>query len=139
MRFYNGSVLMETYTNVAYGADVTYETQPTYNGIGNPGDYVFTGWSPLPENITADTDCYAQYQFVGTYFRQYLTDTLVTYTDTAGLISIGEYAFAGLTNLRSVSMPGLLSLPNSAFKGTTSLETVDFPAVLATNTEVFTP
>lgn len=136
--FYNGSVLMDTYENVAYGTNVNYETEPTYNGIGNPGDYVFTGWSPMPENITADTDCYAQYQFVGTYFRQYLTDTLVAYTDTMGLTAIGDYAFAGLTNLRSVSMPSLLSLPNSMFKGATSLETVNFPAALATNSEVFT-
>ena len=92
----------------------------------------------MPENITVDTDCYAQYQFVGTYFRQYLTDTLVAYTDTMGLTAIGDYAFAGLTNLRSVSMPSLLSLPNSMFKGATSLETVNFPAALATNSEVFT-
>lgn len=138
VRFYNGSVLMDTYENVAYGTNVNYETEPSYNGIGNPGDYVFTGWSPMPENITADTDCYAQYQFVGTYFRQYLTDTLVAYTDTMGLTAIGDYAFAGLTNLRSVSMPSLLSLPNSMFKGATSLETVNFPAALATNSEVFT-
>lgn len=138
VRFYNGTVLMDTYEDVAYGADVNYETEPSYNGIGNPGDYVFTGWSPMPENITADTDCYAQYQFVGTYFRQYLTDTLVAYNDTMNLTAIGDYAFAGLTNLRSVSMPGLLSLPNSMFKGATSLETVNFPAALATNSEVFT-
>ena len=138
VRFYNGTVLMDTYENVAYGTNVSYETEPTYNGIGNPGDYVFTGWSPMPENITADTDCYAQYQFVGTYFRQYLTDTLVAYNDTMGLTAIGDYAFAGLTNLRSVSMPNLLSLPNSMFKGATSLETVNFPAALATNSEVFT-
>lgn len=138
VRFYNGTVLMDTYTSVAYGANVNYETEPSYNGIGNPGDYVFTGWSPMPENITADTDCYAQYQFVGTYFRQYLTDTLVAYNDTMGLTAIGDYAFAGLTNLRSVSMPSLLSLPNSMFKGATSLETVNFPAALATNSEVFT-
>lgn len=138
VRFYNGTVLMDTYEDVAYGADVNYETEPSYNGIGNPGDYVFTGWSPMPENITADTDCYAQYQFVGTYFRQYLTDTLVAYTDTMGLTAIGDYAFAGLTNLRSVSMQSLLSLPNSMFKGATSLETVNFPAALATNSEVFT-
>lgn len=138
VRFYNGTVLMDTYENVAYGADVDYDTEPTYNGIGNPGDYVFTGWSPMPENITADTDCYAQYQFVGTYFRQYLTDTLVAYNDSMNLTAIGDYAFAGLTNLRSVSMPALLSLPNSMFKGATHLETVSFPAALATNSEVFT-
>lgn len=57
--FYNESVLLQTITNVAYGGSATYSgTEPTKT------DYQFTGWSPLPSNITADTSCYAQFEQV---------------------------------------------------------------------------
>ena len=137
VRFYNGNTLVATYTDVAYGADVEYDTEPTYNGAGNANDYIFIGWDPLPENITADTDCVAQYQFVGMYFRQFMTDTLSYYEDTNSLTAIGDYAFAGLTNLRSVSMPSLTAVPPYGFAGTTNLEAVSLPSVLAANENAF--
>ena len=138
VRFYNGSTLLQTYTNVPYGADVEYETNPTYNGVGNANDYIFNGWYPMPENITEDTDCIAQYQFVGMYFRQYLTDTMNFYEDTNSLTTVGNYAFAGLTNLQSISMPSLTAVPQYGFAGATNLETVSLPSVLATNENAFT-
>ena len=56
VRFYNGSTLLATYTDVAYGSDIDYDVVPVYNGPGNAGDYLFIVWYPLPENITSDTD-----------------------------------------------------------------------------------
>ena len=138
VRFYNGSTLLDTYTNVAYGADIEYETTPAYNGAGNANDYLFIGWDPMPENITVDTDCVAQYQFVGMYFRQFLTDTLSYYEDTNSLTTVGDYAFAGLVNLQSISMPSLTAVPSYGFAGTTNLDTVSLPSVLATNENAFT-
>ena len=138
VRFYNGTVLLDTYENVAYGSSIEYDETPVYNGVGNAGDYVFTQWSPLPENVTADLDCYAQYQFVGTYFRQYLTDTLTSYVDTDGITTIGDYAFAGLSNLVSISMPSLTAVSESGFRAASSLSEVSLPAVLATNGNAFT-
>ena len=137
VRFFNGSELLATFTNVAYGADVEYSETPIYNGVGNPGDYVFNGWSPMPENIVADTDCYAQFEFVGMYFRQYLEDSL-TYYEENTLTSIGSHAFAGLTNLAGIKLGALLSIPEGCFKGTSSLVSVDLPAALATNSSAFT-
>ena len=137
VRFYNGNTLVATYTDVAYGADVEYDTEPTYNGAGNANDYIFIGWDPLPENITADTDCVAQYQFVGMYFRQFMTDTLSYYEDTNSLTAIGDYAFAGLTNLQTVSMQSLTSIPSYGFAGATNLSSVSLPAVLAANGSAF--
>ena len=138
VRFFNGSTLLDTYEDVAYGASIDYDAVPVYDGVGNAGDYVFTQWSPLPENITADTDCYAQFQFVGMYFRQYLTDTLSNYVDTDSLTTIGDYAFSGLSNLVSVSMPGLTAVPASGFRAASSLSEVSLPSVLATNADAFT-
>ena len=106
--------------------------------VGNASDYVFTQWSPLPDSITQDMDCCAQYQFVGTYFRQYLTDTLTSYVDTDGITTIGDYAFAGLSNLVSISMPSLTAVSESGFRAASSLSEVSLPAVLATNGNAFT-
>ena len=137
VRFYNGSTLMATYQNVLYGDSIDYDVTPSYSGPGNAGDYVFTGWSPLPENITADTDCYAQYQFVGMYFRQFMNDTLTSYVDDNSLTSVAQYAFAGLTVLEYISMPSLTLIPSYCFAGNDALETLNIPSVLAANTRAF--
>ena len=137
VRFFNGTELLATYSNVAYGSTIEYNETPVYNGVGNPGDYVFTGWSVLPENITSDLDCYAQFQFVGLYFRQFMNGTLLAYEDTDNLETIGIYAFAGENNLVSVSMPSLTAVPENCFRGNDALTDVSFPKVLATNNNSF--
>ena len=137
VRFFNGDELMATFANVAYGSTIEYEEIPVYNGVGNPGDYQFIGWSEVPENITADMDLYAQFQFVGLYFRQFMNGTLLAYEDTDNLETIGIYAFAGENNLVSVSMPSLTAVPESCFRGNAVLTDVNMPKVLATNNYSF--
>ena len=137
VRFFNGDELMATFANVAYGSTIEYDEIPVYNGVGNPGDYQFIGWSEVPENITADMDLYAQFQFVGLYFRQFMNGTLLAYEDTDNLETIGAFAFAGENNLVSVSMPALTAVPESCFRGNAALTDVNLPKVLATNNYSF--
>ena len=137
VRFFNGTELLATYSNVAYGSTIEYNETPVYNGVGNPGDYVFTGWSVLPENITSDMDCYAEYQFVGLYFRQLMNGTLLAYDDTNNLETIAGYAFAGNRSLVSVNMPMLTAIPENCFRGCSALAEINFPKVLATNENSF--
>ena len=137
VRFFNGTELLATYSNVVYGSTIEYEETPVYNGVGNPGDYVFTGWSVLPENITSDMDCYAEYQFVGLYFRQLMNGTLLAYDDTDNLETIADYAFAGNRSLVSVNMPMLTAIPENCFRGCSALAEINFPKVLATNENSF--
>lgn len=137
VRFFNGNELLATFTNVAYGSTIEYEDVPVYNGVGNPGDYQFVGWSEIPENITSDMDLYAQFQFVGLYFRQFMNGTLLAYEDTDNLETIGAFAFAGENNLVSVSMPALTAVPESCFRGNVALTDVNLPKVLATNNYSF--
>ena len=82
-------------------------------------------------------DCYAEFQFVGLYFRQYLNGTLLAYEDTNNLETIADNAFAGETNLVSVSMPNLLAVPERGFAGCISLTAVSLPKVIAVNKESF--
>ena len=116
---------------------IEYNETPVYNGVGNPGDYVFTGWSVLPENITSDMDCYAEYQFVGLYFRQLMNGTLLAYDDTDNLETIADYTFAGNRSLVSVNMPMITAIPENCFRGCSALAEINFPKVLATNENSF--
>lgn len=60
VRFYNGSTLLQM-VSVGYGENASYTgTTPTKDG-----DYEFSGWSPEPNNIAANTDCYAQFTYTG--------------------------------------------------------------------------
>ena len=58
--FYNGSTLLQTVNNVAYGGSATY------TGITpvSPEDssLTFLGWQPTGKNITGNTSCYAQFE-----------------------------------------------------------------------------
>lgn len=72
--FYNGSTLLQTVQNVAEGGSATYTgATPTKTDVENPDDYDFTGWSPTPTNIRANTSCYAQFSFSGV--EETITDT----------------------------------------------------------------
>lgn len=80
--FYNGETLLETVTGVPSGGTATYTgTTPTKQG------YSFTGWSPLPTNITADTSCYAQFEEDDMY--ESITDT---WSQIIANVSNGTYS-----------------------------------------------
>ena len=81
--FYNESdTPIETVQNVPYGGTATYTgATPTKQG------YSFTGWSPLPTNITADTSCYAQFEEDDMY--ESITDT---WSEIIANVSNGTYS-----------------------------------------------
>jgi uncharacterized repeat protein (TIGR02543 family) len=57
--FYNedDTTPLQTITDIPYGGSATYTGEtPEKEG------YTFTGWLPLPSNITGDTSCYAQFE-----------------------------------------------------------------------------
>lgn len=67
--FYNDAELLYTVENVPYGGSTSYSgATPTKLGVEDPDEYVFKGWSPIPENITGETYCYALFKFTGYLF-----------------------------------------------------------------------
>ena len=67
--FYNGDTLVQTKENVQYGGTTYYTgSTPVKQGVDNPEEYVFKGWSPKPENIQGETNCYAVFKFTGYLF-----------------------------------------------------------------------
>ena len=66
VKFYNGSTLLQTVSNVAYGVSAAYTGDtPVKTGVDDPELYEFTGFEPTGKNITGDTSCYAQYNYLG--------------------------------------------------------------------------
>lgn len=59
--FYNGSTLLQTVTNVAYGSSASYTGSTPVSADGSADDYPFEGWNPQPTNIVGNTSCYAQF------------------------------------------------------------------------------
>jgi len=60
--FWNGSTLVQTVANVAYGGSATYTGDPVSKpDVDDPDSYVHVGWTPSPTSITGDTACYAVY------------------------------------------------------------------------------
>ena len=58
VNFYNGSTLLQT-VSVQQGSNATYTgTTP----VDATNGYPFDGWSPSPNNIQANTNCYAQFK-----------------------------------------------------------------------------
>ena len=74
VRFYNENTLLQTVQNVAYGSSARYTGEtPVKTGVEDPENYVFSGWSPSPNNIQGDTNCYASYGYIG--LEETITDT----------------------------------------------------------------
>jgi hypothetical protein len=67
--FYNDNQLLYTVENVPYGSSATYKgATPTKLGVEYPEDYVFRGWTPMPEEITGETECRAFFKYTGYLF-----------------------------------------------------------------------
>ena len=60
VRFYNGSTLLQTVNNVAYGDSATYTGSTPVDPDGEGKEFI--GWNPAPTNIQGNTDCVAKYK-----------------------------------------------------------------------------
>jgi hypothetical protein len=76
VRFINGSTVLQT-VSVPYGGNATYTGNTPVKGE----DYEFLGWEPVPVNVTADMDCYAQYK----------NNNIYTWEAVAAAIADGTY------------------------------------------------
>lgn len=56
--------VLYTVENVLYGGSANYYgPTPVKMGVDDPENYVFMGWSPLPEKIEGETYCYALFRY----------------------------------------------------------------------------
>lgn len=64
--FRSGNTALQSVNNVPYGGSARYTgTTPVKTGVDDPELYIFQGFDPTGSNITGDTYCYAQYNYIG--------------------------------------------------------------------------
>ena len=122
VRFYNGTTLLQTVSNVPYGSSASYTgSTPTKTGVDNANDYVFEGWDPIPTNITGNTDCYAQFRNTAYVHVKFIERTIDGAYRNDTVTSIGAYAFYGCSKLTTADFPAVTSIGENAFQRCSSL------------------
>lgn len=130
VRFYNGTTLMQTVSEVPYGSNASYTGDPPVKtDVEKPEDYEFIGWNPSPNGITGNTDCYAQYRFIG-YISVGIVERSISgdYSNDR-VTTVGAYAFQNCSSLTSVSFPNVTSIGDYAFNAAHKLAKADLPKV----------
>lgn len=105
VRFWSDGVLLETVSNVKWGASVEYSGDVPVRPETESAVWEFTEWLPAPGNVTADMDCYAQFRNTIPLIRLLVEGT---YAGVDGefrddtITSMAEYALASCPNLRRI-------------------------------------
>lgn len=119
VRWYNGSTLLETDSNVPYGGTATYDgATPT-----PPTDFRFKGFEPDGTNIQGDTNCYAQFVDTRSPLTKYLAGTMTDYVSGPDATKVAQYAFYREANLQTVDTTAT-TVEQYAFKECANLESV---------------
>lgn len=137
VRFYNGDTLLQTVSGVEYGAAAAYTGDtPTNDAADEPTDWEFIGWDPDPSVVEDDLDCYAQFKYIGLVSMKVVARTLAGSYVNDSVESVGDYAFWGQHNIKSVDFLAAKSIGTWAFFST-SLESANFPLVTNVGTYAF--
>ena len=128
VRFLDGSTVLESHTNIPYGGDAAYSAGiPVKSGVDDPEDYVFSEWVPSPLGITGDTDCVAQYRFLGSVSRKLLSGTLKGIVVNDTVTQIGAYAMSGLPDVTGINFSKLTKVDSNGCKGMKALNSINLP------------
>lgn len=137
VRFYNGASLLQIEDGLEYGEEAQYNgVTPVMQGVTNADDYVFTGWSPAPVAY-GDTDCYAVFQFVGSYARDLVKRTISREYENDRVTFVGFNAFNGASGLTSVSFPEVTDVKDNAFMECSALSEINFPKAATIRGQAF--
>ena len=109
VNFYNGDELLQS-VSVPQGGNATY----TGDEPVKEGEYAFTGFVPDGTNITADTDCYAQFRSTELVSKKLVERTISKFVNDR-ITSTPEMAFASCNNLAVVDLPAVTSLGAKTF------------------------
>ena len=94
VNFYNDKILLYNVT-VTYGSDAIYPEnlgEPEKQNTMHPDMYQFIGWYPSPENITGNTNCYAQYYLDDSeFYKIQLSDIEYTSNETEKTMCLTSY------------------------------------------------
>lgn len=131
VKFANEGVgVLQTVENVPYGSTAQYTgSTPQKDGVPNPEDFEFIGWSPSNVYITGTTTCWAQFAFAGTLMAALLTKQITGIYSNSEITAVRSYAFYSCTNLVGVSLPNVKTIGRQAFSDCSKLTEVYIPSV----------
>jgi hypothetical protein len=114
------------YDVVAHGGTAVYDGGEPTKGE----DWAFTGWKPSNANITADTDCIAQFKSTLIISDRLVEKTLSGAYYNDRITSLGQYALYNVTGLTSIEFPNVATVGDSAlyFNKTNLLARVVLPS-----------
>ena len=131
VRFLNGNEVLQS-SQVAYGGNAIYNgSTPTKDG-----EYAFKGFVPTGENITEDTDCYAQFVSTSIISRKIVERSISGDYVNDRVVSIGAGVFNKCNALTSVNMPNVISVGADAFRECSALTSVDLSSVTSIGSNV---
>lgn len=137
VRFWNGTTLLQTVGELQYNTTAQYTGEtPVMPGVAKPEDYTFTGWSPEPV-AKGDVDCYAVFQFTGSYARALVERTISGAYENDSVTTVGEFAFFGANKLTSLSLPNVTAIKDNGLKNASKLKSVNLPAVITLGQNAF--
>ena len=130
VRYYVGSTVIQTKSNVPYGTSVYYTgNTPTNTADSDPSDWQVTGWDKLAENIQGDVNCYAQFKYIGSAYKHLMDGKLAgEYTNTTATI-VANYAMSYMASLTKVEFTEATEVGYMGFANSTNLKTVILPKV----------
>ena len=138
VKYYVGSRVIQTKSNVPYGSSVYYDGEtPTNTAESDPSDYQFTGWDVLAENIQGNVNCYAQFRYIGALYKHLMDGNLKGEVSHPSVTAIADYGFDSFPNITKVSFPEVLSVGTYAFEACSKLEQVSLPKVTYIGTRAF--
>ncbi|MBQ8306130.1 MAG: leucine-rich repeat domain-containing protein [Blautia sp.] len=116
VKFYVGSTVLQTKSNVPYGSTVHYDGDtPTNTAVANPEDYVFTGWDVSAENIQGNVDCHAVFAYIGYAYKQLLDGNVSGKIEIASVTEVGRYGLSHFPNVPTIILPNVESVDYRGF------------------------
>ena len=141
VRFFVGTTVIQTKTNVPYGTSVYYDGDTPVNTTEtDPTDYEFTGWDVLAENIQGDVDCHAQFRYIGLTYKHLLDGNLVGKYSNSKVTEVAAYGLFALDKPTKITLPNVVKVGDYgiATTGTASkLQEVNIPAATEIGTYAF--
>jgi hypothetical protein len=132
VRFFDEDGTLLGYDVVAHGGTAVYDGDEPTKG----DDYAFTGWKPSNANITADTDCYAQFRSTKSVARAILSRKIEEYSNDS-ITEIGAHVFRYCDQLKSIDLPNVTLIGKRAFAQCKALTNVYLPNVIELKTSTF--
>ena len=136
VKFYSGSTLLQTLSDVEYGTEAVY-TGSTPQNTTDPDDYEFTGWNKDISSITADTNVYAQFNYIGMLYKSILRGDAKGDISLPNVTRVVNYTFKNSQNITSVSFPDATTVGDSAFENCYNLSSFTSNNLKYVNTRAF--